>query len=462
MKINQIIQEYRRDVTLQNMGDRLLTRLGQEKPSTIPAELDGANMLIYYAQDPESLGNGKRFSVLDQFPTVTPANVQEVLQQLRQPILDKILEYFEARDPTKTKTYVPWLLRSWVNEPKGRMEDMNRGDLLGLYQSAKNRNIIRPEHRDINKFKTYGEFENTIRSSYSEEDLMSDAERKQREQAAKGQAEQVYEDPTVRVIHPQDEAAACYYGQGTQWCTAATRGNNMFDRYNRNGPMFIFIPKNPQYEGEKYQVHLSSGQLMNEQDSEVTPDELRERFPNFSEIIKKLDPENADSIVEFADPKLLKRLADEILDYANEKMWDIIYDWESEDDYWRDYQAKEAKKKGYVDSEGNVDWDQVHEDDDLNDYLAWNYDANDFVGDVRSFNDWSGNQWKTFVIDVQNDYDQSGFAKMDDFEYAVAEALDEKSSMNSMKSITDYIKTRTRVFKDNGEWKVELMKSDNK
>jgi hypothetical protein len=236
----------------------------------------------------------------------------------------------------------------------------------------------------------------------------------------------------------------------------------MFDTYNRNGPMFIFIPKNPQYEGEKYQVHLSSGQLMNEQDSEVTPDELRERFPNFSEIIKKLDPENADSIVEFADPKLLKRLADEILDYANEKMWDIIYDWESEDDYWRDYQAKEAKKKGYVDSEGNVDWDQVHEDDDLNDYLAWNYDANDFVGDVRSFNDWSGNQWKTFVIDVQNDYDQSGFAKMDDFEYAVAEALDEKSSMNSMKSITDYIKTRIRVFKDNGEWKVELMKSDNK
>ena len=51
---------------------------------------------------------------------------------------------------------------------------------------------------------------------------------------------------------------------------------------------------------------------------------------------------------------------------------------------------------------------------------------------------------------------------MDDFEYAVAEALDEKSSMNSMKSITDYIKTRTRVFKNNGEWKVELMKSDNK
>lgn len=462
MKINQIIQEYRRDVTLQNLGDKLLDRLAVEKPSSIPDVLDGASMLINYAKDPSMLGRGKSFTVLGQFPTVTPENVNQVLQQYRQPILDKILEYFEARDPTKTKTYVPWLLRSWVNEPKGRMEDVNRNDLLSIYQSAKNRNIIRPEHRDINKFKTYGQFENTIRSSYSEEDLMSDAERKQREQAAKGQAEQVYEDPTVRVIHPQDEAAACYYGQGTQWCTAATRGNNMFDRYNRNGPMFIFIPKNPQYEGEKYQVHMASEQLMNEQDSEVTPDELRERFPNFSEIIKKLDPENADNIVEFADPKILKRLADEILDYANEKMWEIIYDWETEDDYWRDYQAKEAKKKGYVDSEGNVDWDRVHEDDDLNDYLAWNYDANDFVGEVRSFSEWSGNQWKDFIINVQNDYDQSGFAKMDDFEYAVAEALDEESSMNSMKSITDYIKTRTRVFKNNGEWKVELMKSDNK
>jgi len=94
MKVNQIIQEYRRDVTQQNMGDKLLTRLGQEKLSTIPDEFDGANMLIHYAQDPESLGNGKRFSVVGQFPTVTPENVQEVLQQLRQPILDKILEYF--------------------------------------------------------------------------------------------------------------------------------------------------------------------------------------------------------------------------------------------------------------------------------------------------------------------------------------------------------------------------------
>ena len=460
MKVNQIIQEYRRDVTLQNLGDRLLTRLGQEKLSTIPDEFDGANMLIHYAQDPESLGNGKRFSVVGQFPTVTPANVQEVLQQNRQAILDKILEYFEARDPTKTKTYVPWMLRSWINEPKGRMEDMNRGDLLSLYQAAKNRNVIRPEHKDINKFKTYGEFENTIRSSYSEEDLLSDAERKQREQAAKGAAKEVYEDPTVRVIQPEDEAAACYYGQGTQWCTAATRGNNMFNRYNQNGPMYILIPKNPEYEGEKYQIHLASAQFMDEQDSPVYMETLMGRFPGFFKELKTLDPENADDIVAFADTKTLKRLADQIMEMAEEKMWDTIYDWESQDDYWDQYRAEEAKKRGYVDDNGDIDWDRVHEDDDLNDYTEYNDDAAYFVRDVDRVRKMSGDDWQQWIIDVQNEHDQEGLAKVSDFEYAVAHALDEESDGSAMYNLANWIRTKLKISKDGGEWQVKRMPAD--
>ena len=51
---------------------------------------------------------------------------------------------------------------------------------------------------------------------------------------------------------------------------------------------------------------------------------------------------------------------------------------------------------------------------------------------------------------------------MNEFEHAVSYALDEESNMNSMKSITDWINKRIRVYKDtDGEWKVELVKGGN-
>ena len=50
--------------------------------------------------------------------------------------------------------------------------------------------------------------------------------------------------------------AACYYGQGTRWCTAATRGKNYFSEYHNESPLLIILPKEPQYPGEKYQLHF--------------------------------------------------------------------------------------------------------------------------------------------------------------------------------------------------------------
>ena len=39
------------------------------------------------------------------------------------------------------------------------------------------------------------------------------------------------------------KTAACYLGQGTQWCTAATRSTNYFDEYDAKGPLLIFHMK---------------------------------------------------------------------------------------------------------------------------------------------------------------------------------------------------------------------------
>ena len=43
------------------------------------------------------------------------------------------------------------------------------------------------------------------------------------------------------IVVPQTEGASCYYGAGTKWCTAATKGANYFDRYAKDAIIFYVI-----------------------------------------------------------------------------------------------------------------------------------------------------------------------------------------------------------------------------
>ena len=95
---------------------------------------------------------------------------------------------------------------------------------------------------------------------------------KEEERIAKAGAEKLFEDENWLVIHPKTEEAACYYGKGTRWCTAA-REDNYFDRYNQDGNLYIIISKkNPE---EKYQIHFQSGSFMNAEDKDINDAEKK-------------------------------------------------------------------------------------------------------------------------------------------------------------------------------------------
>uniref|UniRef100_A0A6C0JQQ7 Ankyrin repeat protein n=1 Tax=viral metagenome TaxID=1070528 RepID=A0A6C0JQQ7_9ZZZZ len=96
--------------------------------------------------------------------------------------------------------------------------------------------------------------------------------------------EKVFESNEVVVYHPKTEAASCYYGQGTKWCTAATKGENMFNMYNKSGPLYIIIPKKPKVQGEKYQMHVKSGQLMDINDVEFSIITLLDDYPTLNKF----------------------------------------------------------------------------------------------------------------------------------------------------------------------------------
>ena len=60
-----------------------------------------------------------------------------------------------------------------------------------------------------------------------------------KEELPKGKSQIIYQSENAIVRWPEDEEAACYLGQGTQWCTATTQAENFFDDYDNEGPLAI-------------------------------------------------------------------------------------------------------------------------------------------------------------------------------------------------------------------------------
>ena len=143
--------------------------------------------------------------------------------------------------------------------------------------------------RDLNKM-TPSELYSKVKD-FSLEKIKATAEEKQK-------AKETYEHPGGEIIFRGDEwtvakisdtgklgkDAACFYGgnylepsQGeTRWCTSSP-GLNWFDRYIKDGPLYVVIPNN--WEGqrgiksnlpaERYQFHFPSNQFMDVHDRTV-------------------------------------------------------------------------------------------------------------------------------------------------------------------------------------------------
>lgn len=367
MRFREFLLEYDRAKTASMVGDKLVTALANDR--NIPA---------YLAPTRGKAKMGPSW--------YTPELIKE--------ITDTVLAAIEDKDPTPNKAYTPWLARMYA---KGglSLENINRNDLLGLYDIAKKRRMLKPEHADINSFKTYKDFEDMllIGGHYNLVDIQ-DGNKKEE----KGQASKVYEDGDVVIIVPEDEAAACRYGRGTRWCTAATRGQNYFNQYNRQGRMYILLPKNPKHEGEKYQLHFQSDQYMDEDDDEVNLVHLiTKRFPNLLEFFLAKPETGLKSDLRFTDPEVIQNVLDKIREVGNDWISEQISEIEA-DDY--EYYSEMAERHPDPDEEGSVDWDAVHKAGD--DYLQYNNYLKEQVDELTTVLDTSVDDIKEYVNDADS------------------------------------------------------------
>lgn len=322
MRAREFIVEYIREKTAASLGNALLDAAIRDRSDEVP------------------------FSVLNLSRTMRDDD------SARNKVINDILAQIETKDPTSNKQYTIWLARIY-SKGNVKLEDLNRNNLLGKYHVAKKRKKIKPEHADINRFKTYREFEDTIDSIYDNfDDISDDIE------SDSAKADKIYEDSDVLVVIPKDEAAACKYGKGTRWCTAATDGINYFDVYNQQDPLYIIIPKNPIYPREKYQFHFKTNSFMDDQDNPVSlRDVLHERFPQLESLFVERYP-RIRHFIELMPNDVLNNVIAEIYDICIDKIYEKVNDYEYDDDFY----IRFLKERGYTDEEGSIDWDAVEKD----------------------------------------------------------------------------------------------------
>jgi hypothetical protein len=288
--------------------------------------------------------------------------------------LISVMQAIEACDPTKNKEDTVFLAKMYANGGWGaRIEDLESKvkPALEKFHKLKLKKKIPSPRNDIMRYSDLSDFV-AVMDEYPDPEEKKGLE--------KGDAYTAFENDQVRIVVPNDQAAACYYGQGTRWCTASTQGTNYFNHYHKDGQMYILLPKQPKHAGEKYQLHFPSEQFMDENDNSVQDIVylLEHRFGNLVPFFKEEMPEYyINEWIMFADDEDLKEPLMQIGEIVMEHVWEMVNDWEHNDDYWYDW----LRKEGYVYPEGHeeagkIDWDKAAEDDV--DYLSWNYDVNDW------------------------------------------------------------------------------------
>jgi len=345
MRFRELL-EYKRDVTAKNLGDKIYDRIKSQPESLI--RLDSS-----YIETGEN--------TFFQLPDWTPENrtwvqlTSDPEGEFRDRYIDLVLYLIELADPTNNKQYTLWLVNRYIDGTFRYLEDVHASGerfLKGFHQ-LKVRRLLDPEYRDINRIKGSREFENAL--TYVEIKL-DDYEKNKPKKLTKGESTVVYEDEYVRVIEPKDEAAACYYGQGTRWCTAATDGTNFFNSYNADGPLLIILPKKTSHDGEKYQLHFESNQFMNEKDNPIDLYWLlKERFEN-SELYEWLNEKHRlSNTLQFMDEGLLIKVMEVIYEIAEQHLHEMIFDSEFGDEDWQSF----IDDNGARDEDGDIDYDKL-------------------------------------------------------------------------------------------------------
>lgn len=175
-------------------------------------------------------------------------------------LADQAFEFFVDTDPSQKKKYVQWLIFKFLKDDE-RIEDIwtSKGN-LELFDEMSRRNIIRGV--DINSL-SFKELRELVEEHEGELSGRQQAGKSQNEKEfiIKNEMNILFQQDEYIMAIPKTKRASCLLGSKTEWCTASRGERNMFDWYNDDGELIIFITPE-----EKRQLHIASQQFKDEDD----------------------------------------------------------------------------------------------------------------------------------------------------------------------------------------------------
>jgi hypothetical protein len=182
-----------------------------------------------------------------------------------------IIDHFAQADPSKKKVHTQWILNQYK---KGniRQEDSGRvKETLSNFDKYKGK----LEKKDINQYKHISHVDQALEPHLGTASSNREADRQVKHEGAT----LVHDQDGIKVHQLHTKEAACHYGAGTKWCTAAKK-DNMFDEYHKEGPLHVVHTP----DGRKYQFHFASDQYADEQDVMQDTKHLTNQYPGLRKV----------------------------------------------------------------------------------------------------------------------------------------------------------------------------------
>ena len=217
---------------------------------------------------------------------------------------EKLFNWIASKDPGKNNPATQWMLDRVIRKqnPMPLEDIIHADDTLSKFLDAVRTHTLDPEYsRDLNKYTSLSDIDKVLQGGEETKNQVSSKDKK----LALDQSDVLYNGPDLLIVTPKTQLAAAFWGQSTNWCTAygdhlamglstqgkyPTRSNNMFDNYNKQGPLYVVINKqNPE---ERYQFHWPSMQFMDKDDRAANTLEIADKFPVLWKIFAPIAEKN--------------------------------------------------------------------------------------------------------------------------------------------------------------------------
>lgn len=258
MRAHELLLEYDRQTTISRLGAALVQRYDKDRLDN-PFSDNVAN-LIFDITIMAPYDSEEQFSSLPEEKKISI-------------IANAVLVHIERRVPAK---YVPWATRLYITGGINNIEDFGKlGEFIKKHMALRASGYFKrnPEannlYGDLFKFKTLSDLGEFIISIRQEESISNNEKDRQYEKKLfdSKEATLVYDDAEFKIVIPHTEEASIFFGKNTQWCTAATESENLFDHYNDDGPLYIVLNKK---QNKRWQLHFQTNQFMDENDRHCT------------------------------------------------------------------------------------------------------------------------------------------------------------------------------------------------